>query len=104
MRISDWSSDVCSSDLSMGPMVDFAAEHLAPSDRMIVRTRRRIIESTRAYTEAGVVPPGVDNPQVAQGARSGDFVAPENIGWLEAYSEEIRRAKNPTGLLSYAAE
>lgn len=89
---------------SMGPIVDFASENLAPSDRMIVRTRRRIVEATRAFVEAGVVPPAVDNPQVMQGARSGDFVAPQSIGWLEAYSEEIRRAKNPTGLLSYAAE
>jgi phthalate 4,5-dioxygenase len=89
---------------SMGPIVDFATENLAPSDRMIVRTRRRIIEATRAFVESGIVPPAVDKPEVTQGARSGDFLAPDNVGWLEAYADEVRRAKSPTGVLSYAAE
>ena len=39
-----------------------------------------------------------------QGARGGDFVSPNTIGWLQAYSDELRASKNPTGTLRIAAE
>jgi hypothetical protein len=70
---------------------------------MIGRTRRRIIQAVRAAAE-GIAPPGVDNPETYQGARGGDFTAPATIGWLEAYSNELRAAANPTGALRVAAE
>jgi phenylpropionate dioxygenase-like ring-hydroxylating dioxygenase large terminal subunit len=89
---------------SMGPITDFGYEHLASSDQMIVRTRRRLLQSVEDLVKGDVTPPGVDNPTVYRGARSGDFIAPETVGWLEAYADEVRRARNPTGLLSYAAE
>ena len=59
---------------SMGAIVDHTLEHLAISDLMIGRTRRRIIQAARAAAE-GIAPPGVDHPEVYHGARGGDFVA-----------------------------
>jgi phthalate 4,5-dioxygenase oxygenase subunit len=88
---------------SMGPIVDHTLEHLAVSDLMIGRTRRRIIQAARAAAEQ-IAPPGVDHPEVYHGARGGDFVAPASIGWLEAYTNEMRAAVNPTGALRIAAE
>jgi phenylpropionate dioxygenase-like ring-hydroxylating dioxygenase large terminal subunit len=88
---------------SMGGVVDHGKEHLAVSDLMIGRTRRRIIQAARAAAE-GIAPPGVDNPETYQGARGGDFTAPATIGWLEAYSNQLRAAANPTGALRVAAE
>jgi phenylpropionate dioxygenase-like ring-hydroxylating dioxygenase large terminal subunit len=88
---------------SMGPIVDHTLEHLAVSDLMIARTRRRIIQAARAVAE-GITPPGVDNPETYHGARGGDFLASTSIGWLEAYSNEMRESLNPTGALRVAAE
>jgi len=88
---------------SMGGIVDHSKEHLAISDLMIGRTRRRIIQAARA-AEAGITPPGVDNPETYLGARSGDFVGPKTVGWLESYANEVRGSDNPTGALRLAAE
>ena len=88
---------------SMGPIVDHTFEHLAVSDLMIGRTRRRMIQAARAAAE-GITPPGVDNPETYLGARGGDFIGPSTIGWLQAYSDEIRASSNPTGVLRVAAE
>ena len=37
---------------------------LAPSDRMIMATRRRLLDAARALTEHGTAPPGVDEPEI----------------------------------------
>ncbi|MCC2096821.1 MAG: Rieske 2Fe-2S domain-containing protein [Hyphomicrobiales bacterium] len=88
---------------SMGGIVDHTFENLAISDLMINRTRRRIIQAARAAAE-GIAPPGVDNPETFQGARGGDFVVSNAIGWLQAYGDELRASKNPAGVLKPAAE
>ena len=88
---------------SMHPIVDHTFENLAFSDLMITRTRRRILQAARAAAE-GITPPGVDNPEVFQGARGGDYTASNSIGWLQAYGDEMRLSKNPTGALKAAAE
>jgi phenylpropionate dioxygenase-like ring-hydroxylating dioxygenase large terminal subunit len=88
---------------SMGGIVDHTWENLAVSDLMITRTRRRIIMAARAFA-AGEAAPGVDYPETYQGARGGDFVGPATIGWLQAYADELRASKNPTGVLKIAAE
>src|SRR6185503_18647468 len=59
---------------SMGPIVDHTLEHLAPSDQMITRTRRRLLLAARALRDKGVLPPGAEDPEVYRGARSGYFV------------------------------
>jgi len=88
---------------SMGGIVDHTWEHLSVSDLMINRTRRRLLNAARGAAE-GLTPPGVDHPQTFQGARGGDFVSKKSIGWLEAYTDQMRKSKNPTGALKIAAE
>jgi hypothetical protein len=39
---------------SMGPIVDHEWEHLAPSDQMITRTRRRLLMAARALRDQGI--------------------------------------------------
>jgi phthalate 4,5-dioxygenase oxygenase subunit len=87
---------------SMGEISDRTFENLAPSDRMIVITRRRLIEAVTALRERGAVPAGVDNPGIASSARSGDLIVPEGRLWLEAYEETLAEAPHP--VMPLAAE
>jgi hypothetical protein len=77
---------------SMGGIVDHAKEHLAPSDLMIARTRRRLLTTARAFVEEGIVPPGVDDAEIYWKARSGSFYADPATDWLQAYDEQLRQA------------
>ncbi len=86
---------------SMGPIIDHDFEHLGPSDRMITRTRRRLLRAARALKKDGAVPPGVDQPDIYVNVRSGDFLADEKIGWRDAYDMQMRAAMRP---LQQAAE
>jgi phenylpropionate dioxygenase-like ring-hydroxylating dioxygenase large terminal subunit len=86
----------------MGEISDRTIETLAPSDLMIVMTRRRLIEAAQALRDYGTVPPLVDDPETAFQARSGDLIAPENQPWLEAYEGTLREAQHP--ILLHAAE
>jgi hypothetical protein len=86
---------------SMGPVIDHGFEHLGPSDKMITRTRRRLLRAARALKKDGTVPPGVDNPDIFVGVRSGDFLTDEKIGWRDAYEAQLRVAMRP---LAQAAE
>jgi phthalate 4,5-dioxygenase len=87
---------------SMGDISDRTLENLAPSDRMIVMTRRRLLDAVRALEDKGTVPPGVDDPNVSASARSGDLIAPEGQPWLEAYEQALGQALHP--VLALAAE
>jgi phenylpropionate dioxygenase-like ring-hydroxylating dioxygenase large terminal subunit len=80
---------------SMGPVTDHLFEHLAPSDRMIMATRRRLLKAARAFAKDGTVPPGVDDPAIMYPVRSGDFVADAKLGWRQAYDREMRTALRP---------
>src|SRR5258708_30764670 len=62
---------------SMGEISDRTLENLAPSDHMIVMTRRRLLAAARALRDKGTVPPLVDDPELSVGARAGDVIAPE---------------------------
>nr|WP_256872880.1 Rieske 2Fe-2S domain-containing protein [Candidatus Entotheonella palauensis] len=75
---------------SMGPIVDHHFEHLAPSDQMITRTRRRLLRAARQLRETGSVPPGVDDPEALLEARSGYFVTDETLEWQAIYAEHIK--------------
>jgi phthalate 4,5-dioxygenase len=77
---------------SMGPIVDHTKEHLAPSDVMIARTRRRLLTAARGLAEKGTVPPGVDDAEVFRKARGGSFYADEKIDWLDAYQQQLKAA------------
>ena len=88
--------------VSMGEISDRTLEHLAPSDRMIVMTRRRLIDAARALRDHGTIPPLVDDPDISYAIRSGDLIAPEPQPWLEAYEQTLQRARHPA--LLQAAE
>jgi hypothetical protein len=88
---------------SMGPIVDHGFEHLTIGDLMITRTRQRMLRALRALEETGTKPPGADRAEVFLGAHGGDYVAPENVDWLQAYSDQIRASANPTGALRVPA-
>ena len=77
---------------SMGPIVDHTKEHLAPSDIMISRTRRRLLTVARDFAENGTVPPGVDDAAIFWKARAGSFYADARIDWLDAYREQLATA------------
>jgi LigXa C-terminal domain like len=87
---------------SEGPLYDRSSEHLASSDMMIIRVRRRLLMAARALAEQGVTPPGVDDPEVF-GARAGGVFLPRDADWLEA-TEALRRGfvKHPDLDLSVA--
>ena len=70
----------------MGNVYDRSHEHLGTSDSMIIRTRRRVINAAKALRDHGVVPPGVDNPEVYR-TRSGSVILPRSADWLEATQE-----------------
>ncbi len=74
---------------SMGPISDHDFEHLSPADQMVARTRRRVLRAARAWREDGTVPPGVDDPEVFLGARSGYFVTDAATDWQDAYAEQV---------------
>jgi hypothetical protein len=74
---------------SMGPVTDFGHEHLAPSDQMITRTRRRLLMAARALRDKGERPPGADEPGVYRGARSGYFVSENASSWQEVYARQL---------------
>jgi hypothetical protein len=84
----------------MGEIVDRSLEHLAPSDRMIAITRKRLIEAAQTLMKDGKVPATVDNPDIYRGARGGAFIASAKIDWLDAYAEKLQTALSPLGLLN----
>ena len=86
----------------MGDISDRTLENLAPSDRMIVITRRRLMDAVRALQDKGTVPPGVDDPEINSSARSGDLIAPDGQPWLEAYERTLDQALHP--VMALAAE
>jgi phthalate 4,5-dioxygenase len=82
---------------SMGPITDFGHEHLAPSDQMITRTRRRLLMAARALRDKGEKPPGADDPGVYRKARSGYFLNPDDQGsWQQVYAATLANAMHPT--------
>jgi phthalate 4,5-dioxygenase oxygenase subunit len=85
-------------------IVDRSFEHLAISDRMIAVTRRRLIAAAQAHQKDGTTPSTVDRPGLTRGARGGSFIASEQVDWLDAYHEELRKAQSPMGFLLQAAE
>jgi hypothetical protein len=69
---------------SMGRIIDHEFEHLAPSDQMVTRTRRRLLMAACALRDRGVLRPGVEDPEVYRGARSGYFISNDTSPWLAA--------------------
>ena len=74
---------------SEGALYDRSAEHLASSDAIVIRVRRRLLTAAVALRDQGAVPPGVDDPELF-GARAGGVYLPADADWLEA-TAELRR-------------
>jgi phenylpropionate dioxygenase-like ring-hydroxylating dioxygenase large terminal subunit len=75
---------------SMGRIYRRQNEHLGTTDSMIIRTRRRLIKAAEAFRDQGVVPPGVNDPEIYR-VRSGWTVLPNGVDWLEA-TKDLRTA------------
>ncbi|MFN0070430.1 MAG: Rieske 2Fe-2S domain-containing protein [Chloroflexota bacterium] len=67
----------------MGPIYDRTRERLGTADAMIIRVRRLLLEAVTAYTEHGVTPPGVDNPEW-YAIRPVGALLPPGSNWVEA--------------------
>jgi phthalate 4,5-dioxygenase len=80
---------------SMGPITDHSFEHLAPSDQMITRTRRRLLMAARALRDRAVLPPGVEDPEVFRGARSGYFTSDDQSPWQDIYAKRLAASVRP---------
>ena len=89
---------------SMGSIVDREFEHLAPWDKMITRTRRRLLMAARALRDQGVVPPGAQDASVYRGARSGYFVSDDMSDWQQVYAKQLAAGTHPPPGALHAAE
>jgi len=78
---------------SMGYVVDRSLEHLAASDRMVILTRRVMLDAAMAWRDEKKLPAFVDHPEYARAARGGDIVVPKGTDWLEGYEEVMARNK-----------
>ncbi|NLY65499.1 MAG: Rieske 2Fe-2S domain-containing protein [Alcaligenaceae bacterium] len=77
---------------SMGPITDHSFEHLAPTDQMIATVRRRLKKVLSDYQQNGTLPKSASDPKVYLGARSGNFTAAPETGFMEAYTFELEKA------------
>ena len=83
---------------SMGPITDHGAEHLGPGDLMISRTRRRVLQAARHFKATGESPPGVDQPEIFLGSRSGYFLADPALDWRLAYEQQVGVCQRPAAV------
>ncbi len=79
---------------SMGGIVDHSLEHLAPSDQMITRTRRRLLLAARALRDHGTIPPAAEDPTLYLKIRSGERIS-SATDWQVAYDDGMRAAVRP---------
>ncbi len=77
---------------SMGPITDHAFEHLSPTDQMIARTRRRLMQAARAWHEKRTAAPGANQPAVYGGARAGSFLDKPDLSLDDAYKAQLGKA------------
>jgi phthalate 4,5-dioxygenase len=80
---------------SMGPISDHTFEHLAPSDRMITRTRRRLLMAAKALRDNGTRPPGVERADVFRHARSGYLTTVGQKPWQQIYADRLATSVRP---------
>jgi phenylpropionate dioxygenase-like ring-hydroxylating dioxygenase large terminal subunit len=75
---------------SMGPIYQRHQEHLGTTDALIIRTRRRLIQAAKGLRDEGILPPGVDEPEIYR-QRSGGVILPRSADWWDA-TQDLRRA------------
>jgi len=81
----------------MGPIYDRSHEHLGTTDQMIIRSRRAYIRAAKAFQEKGILPAGVDHPEVYH-QRPGQIILPRNVDWWEATRELRARFQAPSAI------
>jgi phthalate 4,5-dioxygenase len=79
---------------SMGPIYDRTHEHLGTTDALIIRTRRKLLATAKAFRDQGVLPPGVDNPELYH-MRSGEFLLPRSVDFWEALRDRREKFEAP---------
>ncbi|HEX4194340.1 MAG TPA: hypothetical protein VHY80_14635, partial [Stellaceae bacterium] len=79
---------------SMGEISDHNFENLAISDRMIMVTRRRILQAAKDLAEKGELPPGSTTPDAYGRQRGGYFTAPTSRAWPEVYHHQLASVGN----------
>ncbi len=67
---------------------DRSREHLGSSDMGIIRVRRLWLTSAQKLREAGVTPPGVQNPE-SYLVRSAGVILPREVSWIEGARERL---------------
>jgi len=77
---------------SMGPITDHSFENLAPTDQMIARTRRRLLQAARALRDKAIPAPGSREPDVFYNARAGSFLHPAGEALQDAYQAALKTA------------
>jgi hypothetical protein len=60
--------------------------------------------AARALRDKGELPPGVEDPQVYRGARSGYFVSTGDNPWREVYDRQLTASVHPQPTPLRAAE
>jgi hypothetical protein len=68
-------------------------EHLAPSDIMVARTRRRLARAAQELADKGITPPGAANPDAYATAWGGFVNAPADKDWLQVFKDSIPSGK-----------
>ena len=89
---------------SMGPIIDRTLEHLGSSDRMVMITRRAMLDAIRDYGESGKLPKVLAEPELAKHARGGDVLVPKGVDWLDAYEKVMTEKFGPAVRTQVAAE
>ena len=75
---------------SMGAIADRPFEHLAPSDAMIARMRRRLLGAVQTMEKDGTPPPGAEDGEAYGGIRSGNYVAEGGAAeWERTYWDKV---------------
>jgi phenylpropionate dioxygenase-like ring-hydroxylating dioxygenase large terminal subunit len=74
---------------SMGPIVNRAKEHLAPSDRMIMVARRRLLEAVLKLRDEQAPPPGALRPELYALVAGGYFLTAAGKHLAEVYAEQL---------------
>ena len=76
----------------MGELVDRESEHLAPSDIMITRVRRQLLDLVTRYRESGALPATASGAELYGRVRGGHFLALRDTDWRQAYAEAMAAA------------
>ena len=88
----------------MGPIANRHKEHLSISDRMIMVTRRHLIEAAIRLRDTGEVPATVSRPGIYAEVTGGYFLAPKSQDLASAYGEQQANFLAKTRELREAAE